>query len=754
MIQQNPCFIILATVFRAVRKRWLIALVGACALTVSAIWIVRYLMPPDKFTARALLQFDLAPSGLAESPSQQYYLANLTTLHKTHTALIRSRTVLQSALSRAEVQQLEILKRRWDPVAYIESQLTADFSISPEIMRVTLTGQDADSLQTILRAIVQTYLVEVAHKEHAQVRAELERTRDLIARYEEKIKAKQTRLRELEQAAGSGRIQTLEVFLRGYLEQLDRTRRELALQRHSLRQLQGELDALQPKLSLARMVVNVGDHAAWYLRLAKPKLLDNIVPAAQVDLKLQEEPQYAEKKRTLQRLEAELEAARALLSPQLPEARREALLKTKYDALLEARIQLEELARRLRPSLQLQLVQEFIVSAQQRLNELQDKRVQLIRLENYLQEETENLEKLVATLKRSHLDLQWLKEEIEADQQVSKRLLARKDQLEMLSEAPTRVRLFEDTVVLPAYESKKRWLYMILAISAALGIWLTVLVIWEWRVQPIHGPEELVGRIHAPIITSLPRIQHPLHLTFPIRESGSSQTLDVLRFMESVDALRTLLLYLLQHECSQVIMISSAVQGEGKTSLSCYLAASIARAGRHVLLVDTDLRRPRAHKLLQAVQSPGLSEILQGQGDWRNAVQTDVLPNFDFLPAGGLPQMSIPLLGRDYFHRLLEEWRASYEVILLDSSPVLLVADPLSIVRGTDAVLLSAMYKVSTLPRTQVAYQRLVSIGARILGIVVNGISPRQYDYYYGTYYSYASDHPQLIQSTNSHQPT
>jgi len=353
----------------------------------------------------------------------------------------------------------------------------------------------------------------------------------------------------------------------------------------------------------------------------------------------------------------------------------------------------------------------------------------------------QHLEKLIASVKRNHLDLQWLKEEIEADQQVSKRLAARKEQLEILCETPTKVRLFEDAVVLPAYEGKKRWFYIILAVSAALTLWLAGLVTWEWHTQPIYGPEELAGRLSVPVLATLPRIDHPLSLPNPLRSNSHQQPLDCARFVESIDALRTLLLHLLHHEGSQVIMITSAIQGEGKTSLSCHLAASLARAGRRVLLVDTDLRRARAHKLLGTAHTPGLSDVLHGHRDWREAVQVDVQPNLDFLPAGRMPSGGCHLLSQDYFVKLLDHWRDAYDFVVLDSSPVLLVADPLSIVQGVDAVLLSTMYKVSTLPRTQVAYQRLLSVGARILGVVVSGISPRQYDYYYGAYrYYYATD--------------
>lgn len=748
-IKDNPFFALLAVVFRAVHKRWLVALTGALILTSLALLLLWYLMPPSKYTARALLQFDIVPSNIAESPHQQYYLANLSTLQKTHTALIRSRTVLETALRDPAVQNLDFLRTKSDPVTYLEQNLSADFGISPEIMRVTISGQDANALQTVLRCIVQAYLSEVRRREHAQTRAELDRVRDMIAKHEEKISAKRTRLRELEQAVGSGQAQALEVFLKGYLEQLDRNRRELAIQQHTLRQINAELDILLPKINLARKLAASNKTLSWFLRLPAPQLLAYVVTEAEVERKLQEDNQFLEKRRELQKLEAELEAAHALLSPSLSDEHKATLLKAKRDAVADARIQLYELSCRLRPLIQQQLVMELLIAGEKRLSELMDKRNQAVQLEKFIHEEVISLEKLIASLKRDHIDLQWLKEDLENDQQAVKRLSARKDELEVLCSSATRVKLFEDAVILPAYESKKRWLYVIIAIFASLTSWITGLVTWEWRTQCIHGPEELAGKVQAPIISCLPRVDS--FPSLPSHTSGPGVLLpaDVARFLESMDALRSLLLHILQRQLAQAILVTSAVQGEGKTSLSCHLAASIARTGRRVLLVDTDLRRSRAHKLLGVGHAPGLAEVLQGHLDWHSVVKCDILPNLDFLPAGQILSVSVGLLGQEYFQKLLEQWRHSYDFIILDSPPVLLVADSLSLAPAVDTVLLSTMYKVSRLPRTQIAYHRLLSLGARILGIVVNGISPRHYEYYYGPYHYYAA-RPQLIHNTSS----
>jgi len=700
----------------------------ALLLTSLALGIVWYIMPPYALMARALLRFDLVPSGFLDSPQNQYYLANLATFQKTQQALIRSRPILSAALQRIAVENLPLLRSKKDPLAYLEGEVVADFSTSPEIMRISMTGTDAEDMRIIIDAVASTYLEQTSEKERNQVVSELQRLHELIARQEQKLVGKRERLRQLESAAGNAH--SIESLFKTYLDQMDRCRKELASQQNLHRQWAIEIETLAPRLALAKMLLVGAVETPWYVRLGYESLLAVILPTSQVELALQQEPIVQEKLRELHKLQAELQAAHALLASGISTERRDQLLKSKRDAVLEAQTQLQSTMQQLRPQVQQRLLQEYMTQNEQRLSELRDKQTQASRLQVQLQDEIQTLEKTLSSFQRSRVDIQWLRDEIESDLQVHKKLLARKDQLEMLLSATPRVTLLEKATVTPVYESKKRWLYTGLAVSLSLLMWLSGLLAVEWHTQRIHSPEELAGTLAVPVIARLPACKPG---STPLRSIGdASQGLlkePSERFIVAVDALRALLTERM-HGVSQIaLMVTSAIHGEGKTTVSCHLAASLARTGRRVLLIDADLCHGNAHRLLGGQSSPGVAEIVQRQISWQKTVQSTTMQNLDLIASGNYDHKSIYELSQSNLSNLLSSARQVYDVVILDTSPVLLVADVISLARLVDGVLLAVMRKASSLRDVRDACYRLGASNAQILGIVMSGARVRCHKY-------------------------
>jgi capsular exopolysaccharide synthesis family protein len=176
-------------------------------------------------------------------------------------------------------------------------------------------------------------------------------------------------------------------------------------------------------------------------------------------------------------------------------------------------------------------------------------------------------------------------------------------------------------------------------------------------------------------------------------------------------------------------MVTSAASGEGKTSLATHLAASLARAGRKTLLLDGDLRKPAAHRIFDLPAGPGLCEILRGEVEVGAAVRDVPAAGLAVLPAGEYCPEAIRRLARDGIQPLLEALRQEYEFIVIDSSPVLPVADALLMAQHVDGVLLSLFHEVSRLPKVYAACQRLSLMGVPILGVVVNGTHEEAHGY-------------------------
>jgi protein-tyrosine kinase len=187
----------------------------------------------------------------------------------------------------------------------------------------------------------------------------------------------------------------------------------------------------------------------------------------------------------------------------------------------------------------------------------------------------------------------------------------------------------------------------------------------------------------------------------------------------------------------KVVAISSAVAGEGKTVSTVNLASNLASTGRKkVLLIDLDLRKSDLAKGLRFPSSPGMVELLEGTAGLNEALRFVVAQGFHVIPSG--KRVSIPwgLLAGEKFRIFLQEVRDQYDVILLDTAPMLPVSDTLVIRDLVDGIVL--VHRLGYTPHN-LFRQALEDIGEKkLLGVLLNGVEPeseRYYKRYYGKYY-------------------
>jgi capsular exopolysaccharide synthesis family protein len=203
---------------------------------------------------------------------------------------------------------------------------------------------------------------------------------------------------------------------------------------------------------------------------------------------------------------------------------------------------------------------------------------------------------------------------------------------------------------------------------------------------------------------------------------------------ESVDGIRALLLCEAEGQTTgRLLMITSAVAREGKTTLASHLAVSVAQAGRRTLLVDCDFRRPQLHNVFNLPRGPGLAQVLRGEAGLAEAVRPGPVEGLSVLTTGEDSQRTNHAQVMDEMRRLLEEVRGQYDFVLVDCCPVLPVADALLLGKRMDAVLLSVRPEVSQVPQLHAACGRLATLRIPVLGAVVNGVrgglSSYGYDY-------------------------
>lgn len=245
----------------------------------------------------------------------------------------------------------------------------------------------------------------------------------------------------------------------------------------------------------------------------------------------------------------------------------------------------------------------------------------------------------------------------------------------------------------------------------------------------VKDSEDIEARAEAPVIGSVPfDKQHPATDTLDFSAGG---TPDVEAFRE----LRTNLQFLSVDNPPKVIVVGSAMPNEAKTATALSLAMVLAEAGKSVVLVDADLRRPSVAGRLRLVGASGLTNVLAGQANIRDVLQQ--YRTISVLTAGSDVPNPSELIGSNHLALVFEELRTRFDYVVVDTPPLLPVSDATVLALRADGVLLLARYGKTRGEQLAKAASGLRSVGARVLGVVIT-LVPRRgatgYDYRYTAY--------------------
>ena len=335
----------------------------------------------------------------------------------------------------------------------------------------------------------------------------------------------------------------------------------------------------------------------------------------------------------------------------------------------------------------------------------------------------------------SSVDLQFAEADLEEWASIRSTVHDRRIQLQTEREATDTVRELERAVAprLPVEDLP----YKQLGIATVAGLTLPFLlaVLLELRSRKVDDANQLESRSHLAVLGEISTIPVAANSRIGKRKSNHSRELRL--FEESVDSLSTNLILREDLRNSRVFAITSALSGEGKTSVSCQLAVSISRAtGKSVLLIDGDMRAPDVHHVFGREMTAGLVGYLNGQSDWRSLVDRDWSESVHILTAGHLKGSPHRLLSGGRLEKLIEEARQEYDFIVMDTPPVLPASEAMLFAKVADTCLMCALRDKSRIEQLIQAYHRLESAGARVAGSVLSGVPAREYASYYGDYYA------------------
>ncbi len=199
--------------------------------------------------------------------------------------------------------------------------------------------------------------------------------------------------------------------------------------------------------------------------------------------------------------------------------------------------------------------------------------------------------------------------------------------------------------------------------------------------------------------------------------------------VEGYKIARTNLVFSLTAQENNCVAITSWSKGEGKSTATVNLAISFAKMGKHVLLIDTDLRRPNLHNLLKLKNESGLSDVIGQFGDFQSAVHTGVIPDLDVLTSGAIPPNPSELLASPTFTELIEKAKEVYDYVIMDTPPLGVVADTLLLKDYVGGYVLVVRERVTTHGDIENALQNIRLADSKVLGFLKVGCQMRSRGY-------------------------
>lgn len=682
----------------AFRRRWVLGtFIGALvAATVAlGVWTV---LPGGKHQVRAIVQ--LKPKGI-DIVGRTH--EDFNEYRNRQRFLLKTRDLITRALAEPAVASLESVKNSDGAVQAVEDQLRVAI-VADDILEVTMTGNNIDDMKVILDHLVKRYVDDATGFDRRDRDEQRKKLEQLAESMRVEIEAMEKNIELLVKANNTTGGQDNEVRLGMLAQRFAKVEADYNHLGRELGTIEAELGVLQKHLALK-------DKAP-----PDPSILKKLVGA---------DPRV--KTATTVR-----DAAKAAHDSAYKTSGNNAENQTVIDA--KAELDKQELALTEAKTLAAKDATDEAraidnAAKQKRADELAYSHEVKAADRDKLRIERDALQKSMLQGAVGGLDIQRMRDALKPQREALDRINVYLAQLRVTDKIAGRVEMRGEVEKVPNHNQARK---VAMSGLGGVGAFFTVILLvafLEWRTRRVDGVDQVVTELGLRVIGTVPAFPNRANLKAAVEAGGANW-----RFVlnESINSARTMLLHTARTQSMQVVMVTSATQGEGKTSLASQLATSMATAGMRTLLVDCDLRNPSVQKLFELPLGPGVSEVLRQEVDVSDAVQATAIPNLWVISAGQCSNATIAALAQGHpMETLFNRLRGQFDFIIVDSCPVLPVADALLIGQHVDGVVFSIMQDISQMPKVMTATEKLNQLSIPLIGAVVNGIKQDVYSYGY-----------------------
>ncbi len=705
-------------IWRIIRKRkWVIILSFVICVAVMGTVTLLWWNFAKGFTAKAFLHVSPPPMSMMQIATPQYTKDAIERNKRTQAAQVNHQTVLRGVADEDRMKDTStpagkwLLKHRKDLEEELEGEI--DISLMPEtnLISLSMTGTNRKALADIVNAMANSfvkYTRKIARRKRASTTKKFQDERNGLIRRRTTTRQKLANImRGKHIAAMHGRQNTIAAELLYLTRQIGEAEDELSLAESAMKAYKEGLDAFQKgqvDKSIAndpqiRQMIDM-DYTLRGLKNQLAGLETSLYNAVQ---------KFGEKHRQVQNIKGMIQAVKNQIGNRTKEV----------------------LADQISMMGQIRWMQEE--GAKKQLVDLKERRLRVQVDARELQKALGQIETFQEELKNIQIDLAKIE--------------AKLRDLRMLGSRAGEEQLETGPVTIEAYATEPRkdeWTQPNVAVLIPLGVILGLMLgfglafLLEFMDTSVKSPSDLARRVDLPLLGMVPHaddldedVVDFRRVTMLAPHSPAS---------EAFRQIRTNLLFSGPEQQRRSLLVTSPAPQDGRTTVTMNLAVSMAQSGRKVLVVDANFHRPAVAEMFSKDSDTGLSSALVGQSDWRDVVSTTEVPNLSVITSGPLPPNPADLLGSDTMGKIISEMTDEYDQVIFDGSPLMVVADSCVLGTKVDGVILVVRAGVNSTGIVQRSNERLNRLGARVFGVVLQGVRSTAGGYLrknYETFYEY-----------------